>query len=157
MSKIVSDIVDARAYERRLPWRLLMYWQKKRGARIMPEENDIDPEELGGDWGRCFLLQSRDIFNVVDYNFTYLGAKILQDYENTMLDAHNEFVVGPNASQLSRYFRRMLDSRVPMLDSGELATSQGQRVIFRQILLPLGGASEEVSAIFGGMSFKLVA
>jgi hypothetical protein len=142
--------------ERRLTLRLFRYWQELRGMRNMPVETDIDPEELGEDWDHCFLLQSRDVANIQDYNFTYLGSNIMHAYFDRELDEHNEFMVGPNAYRLSTHFDRVLETRAPVLDEGEFLTVQGRRVLFRQVLLPLGTEDKGIEAIFGGMNCKIV-
>jgi hypothetical protein len=142
--------------ERRLSLRLMRYWSEKSGLRPMAVENDIDPEELGEDWGYCFLLQARDVANIQDYNFTYLGENIMKAYFDTSLDAHNQFMVGPNAFRLSAHFTKVLETKAPVLDEGEFATVQGRRVLYRQVLLPLGQTDGVVEAIFGGMNYKIV-
>lgn len=142
--------------ERRLTLRLLRYWQECRGLRDMPIENDIDPEHLGADWDFCFLLQSRDVANVQDYNFTYLGEKILNAYFDKALDAHNQVMVGPNAYRLSTHFARVLETTALVVDEGEFMTLAGRRVLYRQVLLPLGEPNKGVEAIFGGMNYKIV-
>ena len=141
--------------ERRLSLRLLRYWQEKRGIRGMAVENDIDPEELGPDWDYCFLLQARDVTNIQDYNFTYLGQKIMGAYFDKAIDEHNQFMVGPNAFRLSGHFSRVLDSKAPVVDEGEFETLHGRRVLYRQVLLPLGQSTDHVEAIFGGMNYKI--
>lgn len=151
----MSEDINIYPYgERRLSLRLLRYWNEKRGSREMPVENDIDPEELGEDWGYCFLLQSRDVANIQDYNFTYLGSKIMRAYFDKSLDEHNQFMVGPNAYKLSSQFVKVIDAHAPALLAGEFSTIQGQKVLYRQILLPLGGSSNSVEAVFGGMNYK---
>lgn len=142
--------------ERRLGLRLMRYWNEKRGIRAMPEESDIDPEELGADWEYCFLLQSRDVANVQDYNFTYLGQKIMGAYFDKAIDEHNQFMVGPNAYRLSSHFSQVLETHAPVLDEGQFQTVQARTVLYRQVLLPLGADGSTVEAIFGGMNYKIV-
>lgn len=142
--------------ERRLSLRLLRYWREKCGPRGLPVENDLDPEELGPDWEYCFLLQSRDVANIEDYNFTYLGQKIMKAYFDTNIDAHNQFMVGPNAFRLSKHFAQVLETGAPVLDEGEFETLHGRRVLYRQVLLPLGDHDKGIEAIFGGMNYKIV-
>ena len=141
--------------ERRLTLRLLRYWHELRGIRAMPEENDIDPDEIGEDWGFCFLLQSRDIANIQDYNFTYLGDHIRRAYFDGAIDVHNEFLVGPNAYRLGNHFSRVIETAAPVIDEGEFITLHGRRVLYRQALLPLGNENKGVEAIFGGMNYKI--
>lgn len=135
--------------------RLLRYWQEKRGIRTMPEESDIDPDELREDWDYCFLLQTRDMLNNTDYNFTYLGAKILAAYYDKALDEYNEMMVGPNAHLLAPHFNQVLTSAAPMFDEGQINNLHGETILYRQILLPLGNSNDEIVAIFGGMRYKL--
>jgi hypothetical protein len=141
--------------ERRLSLRLLRYWQEKCNGRPMAVENDIDPEELGPDWDYCFLLQARDVANIQDYNFTYLGQKIMGAYFDKAIDEHNQFMVGPNAFRLSGHFSRVLETKTPVVDEGEFETLHGRRVLYRQVLLPLGESAESVVAIFGAMNYKI--
>lgn len=153
------DTTDSDSYpygERRLTLRLLRYWQELRGIRPMAEEPDIDPDILGEDWGFCFLLQSRDVANTQDYNFTYLGERILGAYFDREIDEHNELLVGPNAYRLGSHFARVIDTAAPVIDEGEFLTLQGRRVLFRQVLLPLGAPDKGVESIFGGMNYKIV-
>ncbi len=142
--------------ERRLTLRLLRYWQELRGIRNLPEEPEIDPDALGDDWGFCFLLQSRDVANIQDYNFTYLGENILGAYFDREIDEHNEFLVGPNAYRLGTHFSRVLETRAPVIDEGEFLTLHARRVLFRQVLLPLGTEEKGVESIFGAMNYKIV-
>lgn len=142
--------------ERRLNLRLLRYWQEKRKTNRMPRESDIDPEILGADWEFCFVLQARDIANTSDYNFLYLGDKILKAYFDDDVDQHNEFSAGPNAFQLSKHFAKVVESKSPVLDEGQFQTLHGRKVLYRQVLLPLGTPHGKVEAIFGGMNYKIV-
>ena len=153
----MSEPSDTYPYgERRLGIRLLRYWNEKRGAQPFAVENDIDPDELGADWEYCFLLQSRDVANIQDYNFTYLGQKIMTAYFDKGIDAHNEFMVGPNAFRLSKHFTQVLENKEPVMDEGEFETVSGRRVLYRQVLLPLGAEGKGIEAIFGGMNYKIV-
>lgn len=140
---------------RRLTDRLLRYWNDCRGVRSMPEENDIDPDAIGDDWPYCFLLQVRDLINIQDYNFTYLGAKISQAYFDTAIDQYNAFVVGPNAHCLSHHFKQVIATEAPLIDSGEFLTLHANRMLYRQVLLPLGNENDGVVSILGAMNYKI--
>lgn len=140
--------------ERRLAQRLLRYWHECRGDRAMPEENDIDPDVLGADWERCFVLQTRDLTNTVDYNFTYLGRAIIDAYRDNQLGGGSSLLVSTNASMLSGQFTRVLKTQMPILDEGEFVTAHGRRVLYRQCIMPLGHETRGVEAFLGGMGFK---
>lgn len=155
----MSQTPDTDTYpygERRMTLRVLRYWQELRGIRPMPEEPEIDPDVLGNDWGFCFLLQARDVANVQDYNFTYLGENIMGAYFDREIDEHNEFLVGPNAYRLSTHFSRVLETGAPVIDEGEFMTLHARRVLFRQVLLPLGTEEKGIESIFGAMNYKIL-
>ncbi len=142
--------------ERRLPQRLMLYWEQLKGDRLMPEENDIDPDVLGPDWDYCFVLQTRDLANVTDYNFTYLGKQIIAAHHDGRLDGCADMLVSTNARMLSSRFARVLETKAPVLEEGEFLTTHGRRVFYRQCILPLGNEKDGVLAFFGGMYFKFI-
>lgn len=150
-----SSIEMASYADRRFSSRLEKYWEQLKGARLFPEENEIDPDELQGMWENCFLLQVRDMENVQDYNFTYLGPHIIETYANGVLDEDNQYLISPNASRLNASFKKVLETGQPLSMEGEFVNARGKTVKFRQRLMPLGGKSVKVEAIFGGMWFKL--
>jgi len=106
--------------ERRLGLRILRYWQEKRGMRMMPSENDMDPEALGDDWDYCFLLQARDVANIQDYNFTYLGQRIMNAYFDKAIDEHNQLMVGPMPTGFRSISTRCSKPKPPCSMKGNL-------------------------------------
>ena len=139
--------------ERRITQRVLKYWEALCGGRIMPQESDIDPDALEGDWAHCFLLQTRDIHHIEQFNFTYLGAGITSTYHNAGIDLDNMVLIGPNAFYLAAHFLKVVDTRAPLIDEGHFYASNGSKVLYRQVLLPIG-ERKTVEAIFGAMLFK---
>lgn len=138
--------------ERRITQRVFNYWKQICGTRLMPEENDIDPEPLGDDWPHCFLLQVRDVEHIDQFNFTYLGEGISEAYANAGIDYDNIHMIGPNAFYLVHHFMRIMDAKVPLIDEGAFTSRNGQHIRYRQCLLPLG-KGRKVEAIFGAMLF----
>lgn len=141
--------------ERRITERVLRYWENIRGRRDMPEESDIDPDKLGRDWPHCFLLQTRDIDHIEQFNFTYLGDAIAKRYVDSGIDPENLHLIGPNAFYLAPLFKKVVETRKPHIEHNFFYTQTGQKVFFRQCLLPLG-TKKKVEAIFGAVLFKLV-
>lgn len=140
--------------ERRINDILLQYWNLKRGKRPFPAENDIDPAEIGSVWDYCFLIQTRDIENAGDYNYTYLGKEIIRAYHGGLEEEPGSPMLSPNASRLAQRFQKVFDNREPVTEEGEFINIKGMTVKFRQILLPLGHG-DHIHAIFGGMRFKV--
>lgn len=140
-------------FERRINVRLVAYWERIRAGREMPSENDIDPEDLADLWDYCFLIQVRDLAKD-DYNYTYLGAAIVEAYRNGLSQDDPGKVVSLNANTLAPNYTRVIDTRRPVMDEGEFLNPHGDTVKFRQCLLPLGHGNT-VESIFGGMRFKI--
>ena len=151
------DHMDAEHYivERRLTERVLNYWRDLCQGRPMPEESDIDPAILGKDWPHCFLLQTRDIDQTDEFNFTYLGEAIATTYAQAGIDPNNLHLIGPNAFYLAPLFKKVIHERMPLIDHSHFFALDGRKVFYRQCLLPLG-RKKKVEAIFGAMLFKVV-
>jgi hypothetical protein len=139
--------------ERRLTERLLRYWREQSIGKPFPSEHDLEPDELARDWDNCFLVQRRDIEHVEDYNYTYLGRNIVQAYLGRLHAEHNVFMIGPNARMIRASFKRVIITRAPVREEGELVTVSGQRVKYRQVMLPIGTPEGRLEAIFGGLCF----
>lgn len=139
--------------ERRLTLRLISYWERVRADKVMPSENDIDPEELADLWDYCFLVQVRDLAKN-DYNYTYLGSAIVEAYRAGLSREDPSGIVAPNANKLAHNYARVINEKKPVLEEGEFYNLHGDLVKYRQCLLPLG-YTEKVDAIFGGMRFKI--
>lgn len=154
MSSHLAMIAPAPAHDRRQINDLMQYWQRLCASRLMPEENDIDPEDVAEHWPHCFLIQVFDITQRRDYNFTYLGEGIIRAYRDGLLSAGEGIIISPNASELTHSFRIVLDTCAPVLAEGEFKSRHNQIIRYRQCLLPLGRGNT-VDAIFGGMSYKV--
>lgn len=139
--------------ERRITLRLLAYWEKLRGDRVMPAERDIDPEDIADLWDNCFLVHTADL-GKPDYNFTYLGQGILDAYRFGLSEDDPNGLISPNADSLSHGYAQVMATGKPLLQEGEFHNLHNDIVRFRQCLLPLG-EEDEIQAIFGGMRFKI--
>lgn len=141
--------------ERRITLRLLAYWERLRRGRLMPEESDINPDDIRDLWDCCFLLHAADL-DMTDYNFTYLGQAIIDAYQHGASKGGASGVITPNARTLTPGCRQVVESCKPLLEEGEFSNLSEENVRYRQCLLPLG-RDRRVEAIFGGMRFKIFA
>ena len=141
--------------ERRITKRVFDYWEKICAGRSMPEEGDISPDALGDDWPHCFLLQTRDIEHIDQFNFTYLGEGITAAYKAAGVDTDNLFLIGPNAFYLAPHFLYVVSTGQPLIESNHFFATDGSKVLYRQCLLPIGSKLNSVEAIFGAMLFKV--
>lgn len=142
--------------ERRVAAQLLEYWNTTRGERAFPNENDIDPDALSDIWDNCFMVQARDIEQSADYNYSYLGNNIIKAYRGEVMDTECLPMIGTNAGLLGSSFEVVLENKSPMEEDGEFLSLDGNRVQFRQCLLPLGDETGQITAVFGGLSLRIL-
>ncbi|MAR55671.1 MAG: hypothetical protein CMM93_00665 [Rickettsiales bacterium] len=141
--------------ERRVSIRLLQYWNRLRGDRPYPSENDIDPDALVGLWDYCFLVQLRDIHMVADYNYTYFGNELIHGYEHGVLDSANGMMACPDANALHQKFVSVIETRAPMMEQDEYENAAGNKVQFRQSLMPLGDETG-IYSIIGAVNWRII-
>ena len=141
--------------ERRITLRLLAYWEKLRGDRPMPAEEDINPDDIEDLWDSCLLIHVKDLLKE-DYNYTYLGEAIAEAYTSgfSKEELNEEGMLSPNANKLAHSYARVIATMKPVLEEGEFRNAHNEVVKYRQCLVPLGDDGE-VKAIFGGMRFKI--
>ncbi len=139
--------------ERRITVRMLAYWEKLKRGAAMPREQDIDPDAIQDLWDYCFLIQVKDI-GKAGYHYTYLGEEIKKAYQGGFSEADTDGLVSPNVDRLADCYMEIMHTKTPMVDEGEFKNASGDIVKYRQCLLPLGD-SGEVTAIFGGMRYKI--
>lgn len=144
----------ALATERRLPLRLMAYWERLRGDRLMPSENDINPDgEISDMWDDCFLIHTANIHQE-DYNFIYLGKNIKAALTGGIDDADTSSWQSLNVKRMAPDLQQVIERAAPVVHEGEMVNDANQLVKFRQCLLPLGNHNK-VLAIFGGMRCKI--
>ncbi len=141
--------------ERRLPVQLFHYWNSLRGNRAFPVEDLINHEDIANIWDYCFLIQVNDLKNRKRADFTYFGKKILETYHDCLVAEDENDIISPNTSHLSQNFWQVIESKKPLMQSGEFTTSRGHIIKFRQCLLPIGKSDDEVEAIIGCARLKL--
>jgi hypothetical protein len=143
------------AGERRITLRMLAYWEKMRGARPMPHEDDINPDDIGDLWDNCFLIHVKDL-EKKDYQYTYLGEDIKKAFQGGLSTTDTNGMVSPNAVKLADCYNKIIRSCEPIVDEGEFTNNHGDIVKYRQCLMPLG-ENGKVDAIFGAMRYKVMA
>ena len=148
--------VASPAIERRLTLRLLAYWERIRGDRAMPNENDINPEgDISDMWDDCFLIHTQDI-DKEGYNFIFVGNNLKMVLTGGMFDDPADMWKSLNVRHLAPDLKKVLETQKPVIHEGELVNDAGQLVKYRQCLLPVG-ENNKVLAIFGGMRCKIYA
>src|SRR5262249_38942269 len=133
--------------------RIYNYWEAKRATSAFPRPADIDPAELGEDWQSCFIL---DIRSCVGFSkFEFLGPELAkfsgvflsgrQDWASTVLDKAT--------GQVSK----VISSGGPVFCDDALTLFDGQRLLFRSVLLPLSADQVSMTHILGAANGILAA
>lgn len=150
-----SPELQTEAQERRTTHRLLRYWESLCAGRSLPEENDIDPDDITDIWDYCFLIQVLDIERREGGNYTYLGKAIIEAYRDGLNgDACGE-LVSPNPQRLGHNFAQVILTARPQTQEGEFVNTNKGVVKFRQCMVPMGDGAGKVIAVFGCMAFML--
>jgi hypothetical protein len=131
------------------------YWESLKQGREFPSENDLDPDEIEELWDGCFLMQFRDIDNVQDCNFSYLGEAIIHAYEEEILPRAVPGLVDLKARHLVPQFQEVREKRRPMISQGDHQMPDGRKVRYHQCLLPLSYDGEVVHSILGRMGYEV--
>ena len=130
--------------QRRLVWRLLNYWEQRRGERDFPALADIDSREIDEMWPHCFVL---DVANFREFPyFQYLGPSLAR-YSGVFLSGQDW------AMTLLRkavwHYREVLERSAPILVEEELTQYDNQKLLFRSVMLPLSEDQVTIDYVLG--------
>lgn len=138
--------------ENRLTYKLLAYWDERRGGRDFPSLRNIEPSDLEELWPYCFVLDVRS-FADTPY-FHYLGPALAK-FSGIFLSGNHDW-----SSTLLRmavcHFREALQRRAPVLVEDELTLYDTRKLLFRSTLLPLSENGRDIDFILGAANGKIV-
>lgn len=145
--------LSANLVERRLSLRLFSYWERLRGDRSMPREDEIEPDGLQDLWEDSFLLRVEDI-KKQNYRYSYLGDNLRNAYIAGLSEVDMENLPVFDASQFSAEILKVISTVRPCITEAEFTNDAGYVIKYRQCLLPLGRAGK-VEGILGGMRYRV--
>ena len=141
--------------ERRLVLRLLGHWRKLCGDRRFPSFAELDPEEIPDMWRHSFVIElSEDTGAPV---FRAMGEVLAQEVVTSLVD--NPVSNAPEESLPGKaivYLDEVLTKAVPVLRGGEFVRSDGTRVLYGSVLLPMSDDGEKISGILGAANCRSV-
>lgn len=128
------------------------YWQRKCVNDNIPNDADIDPQDLGDIWEHCFLVQKVDAGK---FQYLHMGTEIIEAYGDD-LTGHEvcEKLVGQLHEPLSAEFAEVVATRRPLLKESSFINLKKMDVRYRTCLLPLRRNGNAVEYILGGMKWK---
>jgi hypothetical protein len=141
---------------RRLTDQLQDYWDELRGSRNFPEKSDVNIKNLDKTiQNDCFIADVTPSVSKHNIKLDYLGNNLNSKYEQ---DEHGIYIRNLVVTFLEtprETYEKVIASKQPLMQSDEIDLNNGQKLKYRQILLPLGSNKDgEVTAILGGMRYK---
>ena len=141
---------------RRITTILKDYWEYTKHTRPFPTAGEVQKADLEEIWDNCFLVKAdNSCVRPEDYEYIYLGKNVITAFGEDLTGMHIEDMHVPEASHLAEEYEKVLATKLPVYDSGELHLENGKTVLYRQILLPLGQNGITITSIIGGISYKI--
>ncbi len=151
---LLTDWPPKHPSERRLTLKLYRFWEGVKCEDGMIDENKIDPIALQETWDSCCLLQVHDLMNKANYSYTFVGDKIIDQFSTLGIWQTERPIVSPVAKTADKLFRESYEKAVPIFDHGSFEDSYGQRVMYRQCVLPVGKAGK-IEGFLAGIRLKI--
>lgn len=142
--------------ERRITEILLAYWNKRRGDRLFPSPQEINPKDLTEIWDNCFMIRLvSDPEEEDEFRYTYLGSSIVAAYGDNLTGADiYTSLMSPSGARIADIFDKVATSKKPLVESSEFLNTQNVIIRYRQCVLPLGEKEDEVTHLIGGMRWS---
>ncbi len=130
--------------ERRLSLRILTYWRGLRDQRADPGLSDVDPESISDMWPCCLVLkvegcESDPIIATCGHELQEHGG---EDLTGKPLSADPPQSLVANGAS---FFQQVLSKRVPITYGDKYTNAEGNEVLFRSAILPLGENDEAIT------------
>lgn len=141
--------------ERRLVLRLLAHWRSLCEDKRFPSFADVDPEEIPDIWPFSFVLEVLDDHD--EPVFRAVGEE-LAAFTNGYLPGRyvSEAPVDTLPGVAIAYVDEVLEKAVPISRGGEFFKTDGTKVLYRSILLPMSDDGETISGILGAANCREV-
>jgi hypothetical protein len=141
---------------RRITSILKDYWEYIKEQRSFPSLSEINKEEISEIWSNCFIVKAdNSCYSPDDYEYVSLGDNVKKAFGEDLTGMTIEQMQLPEAKHLAEKYEKVLATKLPVYDAGELSLENDQSVLYRQILLPLGENGITIKAIIGAMSYKI--
>lgn len=134
----------ARLTERRLSRRLRDVWRAKAGDGL-PAWGDFLRDDLGDDWRFCFAVDLR-LSDAQPY-FIYIGEALWR-FSDVYLAGGGQWETALIDLAAAKMDEAAL-TKAPVGYVGNLRLADGQRMVFRSVLLPLADNGVDVTHIIG--------
>jgi hypothetical protein len=140
------------AYEQRMTFRLLSYWNKLKGEREIPSIKEVNITELGEVWGFCFTICLDDEEKVDE--FQYFGAELvaLTGVDLSGLNVEKS-LPGTMMAQLMDFYPQVILLRSPVSKASK-CLQNGCEILYRSLIVPFSSDGNKVDFLMGTTNFR---
>lgn len=137
--------------ERRITQQLLSYWEELKGERSMPEEAEMDSDDIEDIWDECFLMKVRVVNGEINLSFEHVGELFVEayGYDLTGKEVDESFVSAYTEDLIARV-HDVVENKEPIMDESEFVNNNDVSIKYRVCLLPFGDETG-VTHVLGGM------
>lgn len=142
--------------ERRATGAALAYWEAIRGSRMCPTIDDLDPDDIPELWPNTFVLDLREVRG--ECGTVSSGHAVRKPYTGTEA-AHGRIgdcLPAAIRERILQFVEAAAEVVQPLADSSSYTNSQGETILYRSAIMPLGDESGAVTHLFGVLGFKTV-
>lgn len=132
------------------------YWNKLRGEKSYPSENDINPEDIEDIWESCFLIKISNEEAITNgYRYTYLGKNLIEAFGDDLTNQDiSSQLINPKSPPIAKHFNDIINNKLPIVDEDEFTNKSGMVIKYRSCMLPLGENEQSVNYIIGAMKWR---
>lgn len=132
---------------------VLDYWERRRGARAMPQRRDIDPAELRP------VLPHLQITEAIEggarFRYRLVGTAVVEAFGAEFTGKYvDELVSGERDSFVHACYRAVCTARRPVFARSKYITTKDVDLTANRVLTPLSEDGVEVGQILGGLTFE---
>jgi hypothetical protein len=131
---------------------ILNHWNDIKGINKIPKECDLDTTFLEPLLDNCFLINIEGIANG-KYFYKFIGKNVLDSYGSDL----TKFIDIDAPSPLTQKDKiiDLLHNKRPVVDEGIFKNINGDKVGYRQCLVPLSIDGYKIDSVFGGMGIHI--
>ena len=142
--------------ERRMVLQMLAHWRELRGDRTFPSFQDVDPRKIPEIWVNVFVLDlagflEDPLFRMAGDSFTASTGSSLRNIPISEVPANTL------AEQSVSYYREVIERGVPISRGGEFTKSDGTKVLYRGVILPMSDDGATISGLLGAANCRVPA
>lgn len=146
--------VEDTNHERRITFCLYDCWEKIAGTSGLPSLKNIDRNEIEPFRDNLVLIDLRR--GQDNATFQVIGNDLQLDLTDSLLGKPIKDVPGRTMlSRVTDHYLEVLANRVPIAFEAEFVNSQGEKALYRGILLPFSDDKNSINFILGGVRWML--